>query len=81
MNRVSVVVRCSITEDGILSPQKIVWSDGRVWKVERVLHTCRSPDSSFEGTRYTVLIGGVQKYLYYTGSEWYVYTPVLGGPE
>lgn len=75
MNKVSASVRCSSSEDGILTPLEIAWKDGRVWKVERVLHTCRSSDLSFEGTRYTVLIGGVEKYLYYTGSEWYVYTP------
>lgn len=75
MNKVSVSVRCSSSEDGILTPLEIVWKDGRVWKVERILHTCRSPDLSFEGTRYTILIGGVEKYLYHAGTEWYVYTP------
>lgn len=75
MNRVSVSVRCSISKDGILTPLEITWKDDRVWKVERVLHTCRSSDRSFEGTRYTILIGGVEKYLYHAGAEWYVYSP------
>lgn len=36
-----------------------------MWDIERVLHTCRSPDLSFEGVRYTVLIEGMEKYLYH----------------
>lgn len=73
MSKVSVSVRCSIAADGIISPQEIVWKDGRVWEIERVLHTCRSSDLSFEGMRYTVLINGMEKYLYYSEPEWYVY--------
>ncbi len=74
MNKVSVGVRCNVSVDGVVSPQRIVWGDGRVWEIERVLHTCRSSDRSFEGIRYTVLIGGKEKYLYYSEPEWYVYT-------
>jgi len=73
MNKVSVTVHFSVTTDGIVSPRKVIWKDGRVWEVERVLHTCRSSDRSFEGIRYTVLIGGKEKYLYYSEPEWYVY--------
>lgn len=73
MNKVFVAVDYSVAPDGIVLPQKIAWDDGRVWNVERVLHTCRSPDLSFEGIRYTVLIGGLEKYLYQYGRRWYVY--------
>lgn len=73
MDKIPVDVRYSVTADGIVSPLEVTWGDGRAWKIERVLHTCRSSDHSFEGVRYTVLIGGVEKYLYNTGSQWYVY--------
>ncbi len=56
MNRVNVSVQYSAEPDGIIYPQKVRWEDGRVWDIERVLHTCRSPDLSFEGIRYTVWI-------------------------
>ena len=28
------------TEDGRLIPKKIRWKDGRVWAIDRVVHTC-----------------------------------------
>ena len=73
MNRVNVSVQCSTEPDGIICPQKVRWEDGRVWDIERVLHTCRSPVLSFEGIRYTVLIEGMEKYLYQSGRQWYVF--------
>ena len=75
MGRVGVSVFCHIDTDGILTPLSIKWKDGRVWDIERVLHTCRSTDFSFAGIRYTVLIGGVEKYLYLDDTCWYVNTP------
>lgn len=75
MNRVSVAVDCSIDTDGLLVPLQIQWNDGRRWEIERVLHTCRSPDLSFTGVRYTILIGGAEKYLYREGTRWYVNAP------
>jgi hypothetical protein len=73
-NKVYITVQCSVSPDGITCPNKIRWGDGRVWKIERVLHTCRSPDLSFEGVRYAVLIGGTEKYLYRDDEKnWYVY--------
>ena len=75
MGRVGVTVFCQIDADGILTPLSIEWKDGRVWEIERVLHTCRSPDFSFSGIRYTVLIGGAEKYLHLDDTCWYVNTP------
>lgn len=73
MRKVNVAVVCSYAPDGFLCPKKVEWADGRVWEIERVLHTCRSPDMSFEGIRYTVLIEGKEKYLYQSGRHWYVF--------
>ena len=72
MNKVAVAVNCTVDKDGNISPNRITWDDGRTWDIERVLHTCSSPDMSFEGIRYTVLIGGAEKYLYRDHSMWYV---------
>ena len=74
MRKVNVAVVCSHSSDGFLYPRKVEWADGRIWEIERVLHTCRSPDMSFEGIRYTVLIEGMEKYLYQSGRHWYVFT-------
>ena len=75
MGRVGVTVFCQIDADGILILLSIKWKDGRIWEIQRVLHTCRSPDLSFTGIRYTVLIGGAEKYLYLDDTRWYVNTP------
>ena len=75
MNKVAVAVSCQVDTDGNILPLCIKWKDGRRWDIERVLHTCRSPDQSFEGIRYTILIGGVEKYLYRNNNRWYVNAP------
>lgn len=72
MNKIAVAVNCTVDSDGNIWPHSIKWKDGRRWDIERVLHTCRSPDLSFEGIRYTVLIGGTEKYLYQNDMRWYV---------
>lgn len=72
MNKIAVSVNCTVDTDGNIRPNRVTWKDGRTWDIERVLHTCRSPDLSFEGIRYTVLIGGSEKYLYQSETHWYV---------
>lgn len=75
MKRVNVSGEVLIEPDGVIVPRVIRWYDGREWKVDRILHTCRSPDGEFTGTRYTVLIGGTEKYLYRDNTTWYVLVP------
>ena len=75
MKRVNVSVSARIEKDGVTIPLSVRWHDGRQWPVERVLHTCHSPDGEFAGTRYTVLIGGMEKYLYRNYTTWYVLVP------
>ena len=62
------------TEDGRLIPRKIRWKDGRVWAIDRVVHTCNinSTSGKYGGIRYTVLIGGAEKYIYEHHGRWYV---------
>lgn len=72
LNRMNVWVSEVKDADGNIQPKVLHWHDGREWLVERVLHICRSPDREFDGTRYAVLIAGVEKYLYRDGEQWYV---------
>ena len=74
MTKIFVRVDCTHLEDGAVVPISITWRDGRVWKITRVIHSCSSQDNEFEGIRYKVLIGSAEKYLYRTGSRWYVAT-------
>ena len=72
--KVYVNVEVEFTEEGRLVPKKIRWNDGREWIVDRLIHSSEiSPGKgSFEGIRYTVLIGGAEKYIYERHGRWYV---------
>ena len=71
MNRKNVDVIYRQTSSGRYIPESLRWKNS-VHEIERVLHTCRSVDGSFAGTRYTVVIDGEEKYLSRDGDEWYV---------
>ena len=72
MDKVFVMVQCMFLPDGTIRPVSIEWEDGQVWEITRILHTASPVDDEFEGIRYTVLIGSAEKYIYRTGSRWYV---------
>ena len=71
MKKVFVKVDYQILAGGAVRPLRIYWRDGRIWDIKKTLHICTSEDD-FSGTRYTVLIGSAEKYLYRIGSKWYV---------
>ena len=77
MNKVYVQVDSERLESGEVVPLTISWQDGRIWNgriwnIDRVIHSCRSLDGEFEGIRYTVIIGSAEKYIYRAGHAWYV---------
>ena len=72
MQKVYVSVICKCDKEGVTLPIRICWDDGRSWNIKRVLHACTAAHHEFEGIRYTILIGSAEKYLYRTGSQWYV---------
>ena len=72
MNKVFVQVDSKRLESGEILPVTISWQDGRIWNIDRVIHSCQSPDGEYEGIRYTVIIGSAEKYIYRVGHAWYV---------
>lgn len=72
MKRVYVQVDSERLESGEIIPRIISWEDGRIWNIDRVIHSCASLDDEFEGIRYTVIIGSAEKYIYRAGHAWYV---------
>lgn len=70
MTKLQVAVAYSVDADGNIFPRLIKWQDGREWVITRVIHTCRCPYS--DNLRFTVLVAGQQKYLYYDDVNWYV---------
>ena len=67
MKKVYVQVDSERLDSGEILPVRITWHDGRVWNIDRVIHSC-----DFKGIRYTVLIGSAEKYIYRAGHAWYV---------
>ena len=72
MDKQFVDVVCDHYPDGAVRPLRIAWPDGRTFEIKRTLHVAAPSDHEYEGIRYTVLIGSAEKYLYRTGSKWYV---------
>ena len=68
-----VDIKAVFFKEGAVMPEKIRLKDGKVLKIDRLVHTCRScPADDFEGIRYTVITGGVQKYIYEHNGRWYI---------
>lgn len=73
MKRVYVNVGCTILPNGQELPSVIFWPDGKhIWRIEKVLHVKKQDKVGQEGFRYTIVIGGAEKYIYRNGTGWYV---------
>jgi hypothetical protein len=72
LKKVYVQVDSERLDSGEILPVRIIWHDGRVWNIDRVIHSCASLDGEYEGIRYTVYIGSAEKYIYRAGHAWYV---------
>ncbi len=62
------------TKNGIVIPLQIIWEDGVMYEVDRVIHSCPAASTRVGGCgiRYTVSICGSQTYLFYEDSRWFV---------
>ena len=74
---VSVTTKCDTT--GYITPQSIIWKDGRVFPIDSVrdFRPASWAERPLEGyNRYTVMIRGEEKNLYCEpgrlGSRWFV---------
>lgn len=81
--RVYVAVKALFLSDGRIRPQEITWTDDEVYRIDKVLDYRPAAEQkiSGQGDRYTVIINGRQRYLYFernhsfTGNnlgKWYV---------
>lgn len=63
-------------EEGTIQPLQIVWEDGKVFDVDKVIYRCRASSTKVGGTgmRYTIRICGKETFLYYSEDEnrWFV---------
>lgn len=77
-----VQVTARFSEDGEVTPIAVTWSDGRVWRIDRVLDRRRAASLKVGGTgvRYLVEIGGKRTFLFYEDPAWFVEEKVVEMP-
>jgi len=75
MSKIYVDVTAEFTKDGILRPKSIRWEDGREFEIDRIkdIRRAASLRAGGVGQRYTCVICGQEKYLYYEDNNlWFV---------
>ncbi len=65
--RIYVKVSSIIDPTGFMLPNAIIWSDGRIFKIDRVrdFRPASTLEKGRSGDCYTVLIHGEEKYLFF----------------
>ena len=69
-----VSVNVNIDEHGDIMPCFVIWKNGLVYRIDKVIYKCRAASMvvSGGGIRYTVLIKGQESYLFQEGNRWFV---------
>ncbi len=72
--KVFVEVTAKFDVTGKITPLSLLWEDGTVYEIDRILDVRRSASLKVGGMgiRYTVRILGKQSYLYYEEPRWFV---------
>jgi len=74
--KIHVEVIVKFLSDGGMRPLEIKWTDGARYAVDRVKFVERAPTrtGSLVTKRYTVIMSGLERYLYYEEGEerWFV---------
>lgn len=65
--KVYVPVKASFDAEGHVLPMEIVWEDGRQFQIDKVLdiRQAAAAQAGSGGDRYTVRIGGKERYLFF----------------
>lgn len=75
MSKVYVDVLAEFSRDGVLIPKSLRWTDGIVYQIDKITDKRRAASlkAGGVGMRYTCIIGGQQKYLYYEDNNmWFM---------
>lgn len=73
--KIHVDVLAEFSSEESLLPRQIYWKDGRKFIIDRVLKCVRATNTKAGGVglRYTVMICGQEKFLYYEENyKWFV---------
>ena len=65
-----VEVTVDFTPDGLMLPRFLTWEDGRRYEIDRIKAVQAAPalKAGGQGDRYTVMIGGHERYLFFEHS-------------
>lgn len=68
-------------EEGLVSPLKIIWEDGRRFEIDAILDRRQAAALKVggNGIRYRVRIGVKETFLYYENPRWFVEAIVAEG--
>lgn len=74
MQKVYVEVTAHFDTIGNVKPLSIVWENGKIFDIDRVLDTRRAASTKVGGVglRYRVRILGKETYLFYENPRWFV---------
>ena len=69
--KVYVGVRASFDAEGRMLPRELIWEDGTVYAIDRVLdiRQAAAMKAGGQGDRYTVSVRGAHSYLFFERSE------------
>lgn len=69
-----VEVTAHIDVDGHITPLEIIWRDGRIFPIDEVREVIRRASQRVGGfgLRYSVMVHGHEKYLYYENPRWFI---------
>ena len=74
-NKVYVDVTVELSKDGDLVPKSFRWEDGQVYEIERIKDVRRAASlkAGGVGMRYTCVIDGQEKHLFYEDNNmWFM---------
>ncbi|MBQ8830870.1 MAG: hypothetical protein IJ017_04680 [Oscillospiraceae bacterium] len=71
--KVYVGVNAMFEADGRLLPRSILWEDGRIFEIDKILDVRRAASlkAGGSGIRYTVRIGRHETFLYLEEGRWF----------
>lgn len=72
--KVFVGVKITVDIEGKVTPLSITWEDGRVFEIDQVTEIRRAASMSAGGVgiRYTCMINGKPKHLYFEDPRWFM---------
>jgi hypothetical protein len=72
--KVYVKVVVEVTAEGVMTPKKITWDNGKIYEIDKVNEVRRAASLRAGGTgiRYTSIINEKPYYLFYEDPQWFM---------